>query len=589
MQIIKFIKNKSFVNSQLLNGGIQDEHIQIFEKIGFQPFIFIRSNDVNASLDYICTDQNEVANFVSTINPNELENPIINALCKSLELEVSDSAQLIYDWITIDNNYNLKIISGMNVNIKSNSYVGYPIAEIDVAIPKNDSIFEKITSITNFIYLYINSYGNDAYRMAIIEAFSFGLIRSLGNMNMFLKAKEILSDILLSNPYSIYLKSADNALDYALSNKDIPERLRKFIGAENDYLDKFVCPEPFKRFDIGPTGEVLVCCGHWLPKSIGNFENHDSLDILNSTIALKIRKSIVDGSYKYCNHLECTAMIQENLPLKSNIKDPIIISAIKDNNFHLNSIENVLFAYDRSCNLSCPSCRSEVVIEKESDSFIKYNAVEDRLIPLLPFIKVLNLNPAGELFASKASRRLLQLITDDNCPDLIIDIITNGTLLNHKEWNKFPDIHNKVRSIRISTDAASGNTFEKLRRLGNWNVFCDNLNFISELRSKNIISELKLSFTYQDDNFFEMLEFVGFCENLNADYIIFERLQNLGAFTHSEFLNKAVHRIEHHNYNKFINIIKNPIFMQKLVWHDFDYDGVEIISQLDAQIRSKNS
>jgi hypothetical protein len=370
-----------------------------------------------------------------------------------------------------------------------------------------------------------------------------------------------------------------------IQGKSIPKRLEKFIGNDNGFLKHYVCPEPFKRFDIGPSGDVLVCCGHWLPTSIGNFQREEVLDILNSKAALKIRESVTDGTYKYCNHLECGALIQENLPLKEELTDNSIVNAIDKQDFRINGVDHLLFAYDRSCNLSCPSCRTELVTEKVSDSEEKAKAVEQKLKPLLPTIKVLNLNPAGELFASKPSRKILELISDEFCPDLVLDIISNGTLLSKKEWNKFPGIHNKIRSIRISTDGATKETFEKLRRLGNWDVFIENMHFLAQLRRDGFIPQLKFSYTYQLENYKEMPDFIELCKKFSADFIIFERLQNLGAYSHEKFLSLAVHRTEHKFHDDFLKVVSSAAFCDSAVWHDFDFEGVVKLSRMEARDR----
>ena len=111
--------------------------------------------------------------------------------------------------------------------------------------------------------------------------------------------------------------------------------------------------------------------------------------------------------------------------------------------------------------------------------------------PLLPTLRVLNLNPAGELFGSRPSRKLLGLINEERCPDLLLDIISNGTLFSEEEWNKFPGIHGKIRSVRISTDAACKETFETLRRLGKYDVFCANMRFLRGLRDRGVIPWFK--------------------------------------------------------------------------------------------------
>jgi len=179
---------------------------------------------------------------------------------------------------------------------------------------------------------------------------------------------------------------------------------------------------------------------------------------------------------------------------------------------------------------------------------------------------------------------LLDLINDERCPDLRLDIISNGTLFNREEWNKFPGIHNKIRSVRISIDAATKATFEKLRRLGKYDVFIHNMEFLRELRDNGIIPELRFAFAYQIDNFREMKAFIQFCDEMHADFAVFERLHK-GGFVRAEFLHKAVHYSNHPLYCKFIEVIKDPIFKSWRVYHDFDYDGVNNMSREEARER----
>jgi hypothetical protein len=311
----------------------------------------------------------------------------------------------------------------------------------------------------------------------------------------------------------------------------------------------------------------------------------DPIDaVLNSARAMKIRESVTDGTYKYCNHLECGSMAQDTLPTRDQLSRPRTRDAVARGDFHRDGIDELMFAFDQTCNLSCPSCRTHRIVEKMSESIDKARAVEQKLLPLLPTVRVLHINPAGELFASKPSRKLLELIDDERCPDLVLAIISNGTLFSEEEWNKFPGIHGKVYSVRISIDAASKETFEKLRRLGKHDVFLENMRFLSRLRSSGGITQLKFSFTYQLDNFREMPAFVGFCSEMNADLAIFERLQNI-AFTHEEFRQKAVHYPDHPLYAEFIEVVRNPVFRTQRVWHDFDYPGVENMSGEEARHR----
>jgi MoaA/NifB/PqqE/SkfB family radical SAM enzyme len=224
-------------------------------------------------------------------------------------------------------------------------------------------------------------------------------------------------------------------------------------------------------------------------------------------------------------------------------------------------------------------------VEKVSQSIEKARSVEEKLLPILPTARVLHINPAGEIFASKPSRRLLELIDDKTCPNLMLDIISNGTLFTEEEWKKFPGIHNKVRSIRVSIDAASKETFEKLRRGGNYESFIRNMEFLRRLRIAGVLPQLKFSFTYQLDNFREMIAFVRFCEDMHADFALFERLQNI-AFSLEQYRERAVHYQDHRLYMEFIDVIKNPVFRENHVWHDFDYDGVDKMTREEALARA---
>lgn len=259
--------------------------------------------------------------------------------------------------------------------------------------------------------------------------------------------------------------------------------------------------------------------------------------------------------------------------------------AIDTGELNIDKVEQMLFAFDQSCNLSCPSCRVERIIEKPTIRDAKTEVVTNKLMPLLSGMKRLDINPAGEVFSSKPSRRILEMVNRQDCPDLVIDIISNGTLFTDKEWGNLPNLKDMVRSVRVSTDGATKPTFEKLRRLASWEVFVKNMEFLGGLRARGEIKQLKMSFTYQIDNFREMKQFVEFGNRFNVDYVIFERLQNLGAYSWDEFRSKAVHLSEHPLHNEFLDVIRDPLFGRTMVWHDFEWEGVAAMSEQEALAR----
>jgi hypothetical protein len=558
------------------------------KKVGFLPFILVRAGGhAPGGASFVaCKTQNDAGQFVNDLAalPGFTDSKLVRGIERALSLEVYEAADLLFSWVHgpatpfTETVYILRPDGG-SVHARYN----YPAFGFDCGEgPQGPE--PRTQLLLDTFHTYAGNDGNNALRFAIMEALAFALSRALGARQRYGQALQVVEQALAVSPYSIHLKACKHTLLLKLDGKPVPPRLEKFVGEDNGYLKQFVCPLPFERFDIGPSGDVLVCCGHWLPTSIGNFIKDPVDGVLNSARAHKIRESMTDGSYKYCNHLECGTMAQGSLPRREDLHHPRTRKAVAEQNYRLDGVDEIMFAFDQTCNLSCPSCRTHRITEKASQTTEKVKAVEEKLLPLLPSLRILHINPAGELFGSRPSRKLLELIDDTRCPELVLDIISNGTLFSEAEWNKFPGIHNKVRSVRISIDAASKETFETLRRLGVWDVFVENMRFLRRLRSSGVIPQLKFSFTYQLGNFREMRAFVDFCDEMLADFAIFERLQNI-AFTHEEYKARAVHYPDHAIYAEFIEVIRDPVFRTKRVWHDFDYPGVENMPATEARER----
>ncbi len=558
--------------------------------IGYQPFIQIGIQS-EAETDFvICHTQQELGKFADALGalPQMASSPFLTGMHASISLEFYDAGESFFKWcLQGDQGIVLEVVDLSQNDASLAVPLEFPV--FVVFNPSTETVprraFERVEGLSRVVKMYHATSGNDAMRWTLIEGAALGLSKYYGHIGEYAVAMAHVRIALHYSPKSIHLRAAEHALDLTLNGKPVPERLQKFIGEDNGALLGLICPEPFKRFDVGPSGETLLCCGHWLPTPIGNIMTQEVGDVLNSHAARKIRASVLDGSYKYCNHLECAALIQGYLPKKEWVTDPVLRGAIDQGELHLYKVEQMLFAFDQSCNLSCPSCRVERIIEKPALRDLKTEVVARKLLPLLAGMRHLNINPAGEVFSSKPSRRILELVNREDCPDLHIDIISNGTLFTEKEWANLPNLKGMVRSVRVSTDGATKPTFEKLRRLASWEVFVRNMVFLGGLRARGEIGQLKMSFTYQLENFSEMKAFVEFGRRFNCDLVIFERLQNLGAYSWDEFRSKAVHLSEHPLHRDFLAVVRDPVFGLQMVWHDFEWEGVAVMSEKDASAR----
>jgi tetratricopeptide (TPR) repeat protein len=331
-------------------------------------------------------------------------------------------------------------------------------------------------------------------------------------------------------------------------------------------LSRRFCAKPFEFFELTANGDVFCCCPGWLPKPIGNLSTSDLMDIWNSHTAIDIRASILDGSFKYCLIKECPMIGNGTLPYKKDVSDPDLKEIIEKGLTVLKKKPKVLnLAYDRSCNLSCPSCRTEQIMinGKEYD---EKRQLQDRLLAAgLDDAKELIVTGSGDPFASKLYRKLLATLDSDKYPNLIVHLITNGQLFTLQAWEQWHKIHSSIKMIQISIDAASVETYRIVRRGGDFQRLLVNLEFISSLKRKGAFYWVSLEFVVQKANYKEMKDFVELGKRFGFDKVSFAGIRNWGTFGKEEFRLQTVHDPNHPEYHQFLEVLKDPLFKDPIV------------------------
>lgn len=315
-----------------------------------------------------------------------------------------------------------------------------------------------------------------------------------------------------------------------------------------------VCPSPFTQLDVLERSTHL-CCASWLHASAGNLATTDWEDVWNSPTAQAIRASIHDGSYRYCNKTACPKIQMGDLedagPLAASSPEWLEILAGALTKLPAGP-QTVNLAYDRTCNLSCPSCRTERYAADEATRTRFEDMQERRVLPLLKGARTVFVTGSGDPFASKNFRRLMQQLTPEEYPDLTFLLMTNGMLLTPRQWESFPALHRRVRVLKVSIDAATGPTHERLRRGASWPVMLENMAFAGRLTAEGQIGFYELVFTVQADNYREMGDAVDLAHAMGASGIVFARLTNWGTFTREEYAAKAVFMPDHPDHADFL-------------------------------------
>lgn len=322
--------------------------------------------------------------------------------------------------------------------------------------------------------------------------------------------------------------------------------------------ETYVCTKPFEWYEIAWNKEVYPCCPGWLPHSIGKMPEQSPEEIWNSDIAKKIRKSVLDGSFKYCNPEYCLHLKEKTWPVKQ-AKDI-------DIEHYIRLIETpeaptmVNASYDQSCNLACPSCRKDIVTANREDRASYDKLMADLLDTYGPDLRSINITGSGDPFASRHFWDLLQSGVLAQYPQLKIRLHTNAQLFDEFHWNRIAALHQQIEAIEISIDASTAPTYAINRRPGDWNQLINNMAFIGELRRTQQIKLLQLDFVVQLNNWQEMPDFVLLGKQWHADRIVFTSLNNWGTFSKEEHQHRAIHSPHHPLHSQLLETLEDDIF-----------------------------
>lgn len=306
----------------------------------------------------------------------------------------------------------------------------------------------------------------------------------------------------------------------------------------NEILKKYVCLNPFKYIDIQQNSQ-WVCCPSWCPT---NIRKHDSpvdnkenlIENWFSPQAIDIRKSVTDGTYRHCDHKICPSLSQL-INTGEKPKEFITIEEFNEK-YDLENYdglpEQILFGFDRSCNLKCPSCRNELIPNNDLESNehkIKKHLIDSVEKDFSKSASIILITGSGDPFYSKLYRDYLINFDASKYPNLdSIQLITNGVLLTEKMWSSL-GAKSHVKRIEVSIDAGTKETYEKVTRLnGDWDALIKNLKFLSTVTT---LTHFVCSFVVSKHNYKEMETF------LNLITEIFEH----SSFTFSVHYRQIVH------------------------------------------------
>lgn len=337
-----------------------------------------------------------------------------------------------------------------------------------------------------------------------------------------------------------------------------------------DLTNRF-CDQPF-RFLTTAAGRtrnpssspaVHACqCALWLPYDLNSGEEDENFEnVWNGEKIQEIRRSILDGDFRYCSRMLCPSITYDTLPKIEDVIEPDLRDIIDHHKTKIDiKPKNIFLGHDGSCNIACPSCRTSLfVVNRERQDRLDQFA-ERIIIPGLgKHETMLLVSGDGDPFSSNHYRRLVRSINPTLHSGTKIVFLTNGLLMTPKEWDSLQELHPLILGIGVTVDAATKDTYEDVRRPGKWETITANMEFMRDLRLKGELSSLSANFVIQRKNFEEVPGFIELAlDHWKVDHIRFLKLINFGTFSQEQFEENDVADPRHPLYTRFCEVMRHP-------------------------------
>lgn len=326
----------------------------------------------------------------------------------------------------------------------------------------------------------------------------------------------------------------------------INQTVKKFADKN---LKGLMCPDPFNGISISTQGDVSMCsCQMWHPTVIGNVFDSSIEEMLNSELAHDIRNSIRQGTYEYCDESRCGIMINNKLIPVNDLRD-YDLKKFTDQSL-VDIPRYVYIAGDKTCNLSCPSCRTSIINnddEQDQKNKTVMNMILEQVFGNYDSRPVtVYLSSEGEVFASRSMLSFLEQFPLDRYPKLELFLQSNGLMIKNR-WHRINHLANNIYRLSITADSHRADTYEKLRRGGKFDKLVENLDFVKELR-KQYSFEFSLRMVIQKDNVDELEDFYHFAMQYDCTEVEYMRLLDWKTYPRSTFKQLDVLDPQHELY-----------------------------------------
>ena len=307
--------------------------------------------------------------------------------------------------------------------------------------------------------------------------------------------------------------------------------------------ERLYCENPWNCLELNNDGKCFFCNPCFSNfNTIGNIFEDDIDTIWNGEKAQNYRKDVLEKKYTYCNYNNCNGRKEKDLRFEGLIAP---------------YPEYINIGYDYTCAQKCIICRDEHQALPKEECEKWESRLESHLIPITSNVKYMFINCRGEFFDSKHTQKMTAAILDAN-KNIKVEFISNGIKCTEENLRKH-NLLDRMYKVHISLHAATRKTYEKIFRADKFEQVMENVKFISKLRQEGKIEDFELMFVITDANYKDMPAFVNLAVQYNARAVFSACIGGYAEYikNREEY---AVFYQNHHNYNDFVKMIKQPVF-----------------------------
>lgn len=206
-------------------------------------------------------------------------------------------------------------------------------------------------------------------------------------------------------------------------------------------------------------------------------------------------------------------------------------------------VKNICLAFDDRCQQKCSMCYKQKTTQRIDRSLCDQLWI--RGAELVRNTDSLGFGGSGEPLCQEQTLSILR-----QPPDSVkrLSIVTNGILLTPELISTFPSITKRILHLQVSLDAASEESYQRVR--GGYPF----IQLIEQLRAIRplITPRPTLSFVVQESNFRDLPEFIRLAKELDCAALL---CQLRGDESDQWFLNQAVQRPNHPDHKHFMAIL----------------------------------